>query len=157
MISHAYSSPSISFFLLLVFGLVLSGCDSVVDSEPDMLPLTAPAIAHDLEEGKMLNVESNVTVEFVKLLSDTRCPLEDICEDNGRVEASFIMDMDGKRAPFSLSGFVGPEGEQQVRFDVGPYEVILQQLDPYPMEEIWICHPLQSCVFKDRTSVLNDG
>ena len=127
-------TSTLSLCALLVFGLVSTGCDSVVDPEQDVA-ITAPAVAHELEAGNSLVVEPGVTVEFIELLSDTRCPLEDVCQDMGRVEASFIMEMDGKRAPFVLSGYVGPEGKEQVRFDVGPYEVIMQRLDPYPMED----------------------
>lgn len=129
-----FNTPSLSLCALLVFGLVLAGCDSVVDAEQDV-ELSAPAIAHELEVGNSLDLESGVTVEFIELLSDTRCPMEDVCQDKGSVEASFILEMDGKRAPFVLSGYVGPEGKEKVRFDVGPYEVIMERLDPYPMED----------------------
>lgn len=118
---------------LLVAGLVFAGCDAVVDEGPEFL--SAPAVVYDLEEGKTLDLESNVRVEFVELLADTRCPLEDICESDGRVDASFVLEMDGKRSAFILSGYVGPEGEGSVSFDVGPYEVSLERLDPYPMED----------------------
>ena len=128
------NTSTFSLCALLVFGLVSTGCDSVVDAEQDDA-LTAPAVAYELEVGNSLAVESGVTVEFIELLSDTRCPLEDVCQDMGSVEASFIIEMDGKRAPFVLSGYVGPEGKEKVRFDVGPYEVIMQRLDPYPMED----------------------
>ncbi|MBX2820008.1 MAG: hypothetical protein KTR29_10020 [Rhodothermaceae bacterium] len=128
------TSSTLSLCALLVFGLVLAGCDSVVDAEQDVA-LTAPAVAYDLEVGNSLAVEPGVTVEFIELLSDTRCPLEEVCQNKGSVEASFILEMDGKRAPFVLGGYVGPEGKEKVRFDVGPYEVIMERLDPYPMED----------------------
>ena len=128
------NTSSMSLCIVLIFGLVLIGCDAVVDAEQDVVP-TAPAVAYDIEIGKTLNVESEVTVEFTELLADTRCPLEDICQEKGSVEASFVLAMEGKRMPFILSGYVDPEGKQHVRFDVGPYEVVLERLDPYPMED----------------------
>lgn len=123
-----------SLCALLAVGLIFSGCDAVVDESPELNGVV-PSVVYDVEEGKTLDLESNVQIEFVKLLSDTRCPLEDICESDGRVDASFVLEMDGKRSPFILSGFVGPDGEGVVSFDVGPYEISLERLDPYPMED----------------------
>ena len=123
----------VRFFALLIIGLVFAGCDSVVDEEPNFS--VAPAVAYDLEVGNSLQIDGDATVAFVELISDSRCPLEDICEYDGSVEASFTIEMDGKKSPFILSGYVGPEGEGWVRFDVGPYKVTLERLDPYPMED----------------------
>lgn len=128
-------SRSIHICLLMIFGLVAVGCDSVVDSNASTEPLAAPAVAYNVEVGNSLKVDEGANIVFVELLADTRCPLEEICQDKGSVDASFILEMDGQREPFILSGFVGPEGKQIVQFDVGPYEVVMERLDPYPMED----------------------
>lgn len=99
---------------------------------------TSTQVIVDLEEGESRFLPPfNATLRFVEKQGDSRCPLGVDCFWEG--EATILLELTPQSQPatsFTMTGFVGPDGEGEVVTDTLGLRFTLLLLDPYPVDGV---------------------
>ena len=76
----------------------------------------------------------NLTITFDNVISDSRCPTQVNCAEEGQAEP-VVMIRQGESEPVALEFNTNssPDLNRQ-KLPFGDYEVVLQSLDPYPQD-----------------------
>ena len=129
-------------FSLMLLALACIGCSSTPTSvaDEDGLPTRSETVAAlprlevSLKEGETALYDAQgITVTYVRLVGDSRCPLEGICIWAGDAEALLRFRQDSSELEVSLhpNGLMGPR-----RFVFGGWALELVRLDPYPSTNV---------------------
>ena len=118
---------------------LLAGC-SVLSAEGDSggRIFVSGSESFQLHEGDTAILEDlGVSLTFIELVSDSRCPVstgpEDIqCFWEGQIEADFLLkEHNGPEITFRFTGFIQDGSAPLVR-EVDVFTVYLERMDPYP-------------------------
>jgi len=118
-------------------GIFLSGClelNPVISTQTDSLPDTAT-----IEYSNILYYpEENLSIRFIDVLSESRCPTSVQCFWEGVAEIELGVQIKSNpeiKVPIEIFGYVDIEdSERQVFVDTLSYRIILMGLSPYPSE-----------------------
>ncbi len=80
--------------------------------------------------------DSNRRIQFLKVLSDSRCPLKVQCVTQGVVNLALRLESPESAAPFEMVGYVSPDGDGDVSVVIDGFEITLLELSPYPIEPV---------------------
>ena len=120
------NNPLFTLLLLLLAGC--SGFNAEQEASENALDTSIT-----IREGETVNVAEGITLEFVELAADSRCPSDVECVWEGTLEASFVLHTPVKDHPFSFNGYVDAEGENPLTREIDRYRVSLVRMDPYPV------------------------
>jgi hypothetical protein len=119
-------------FLVLLFGLMLVGCQLGIETE--MNPASAnlgEVFTVAAGEEATINGE-NLRLRFVEVLEDSRCPTEVNCAWTGQARIAITVQQ-GEGEPVTVAFNTNPAPDQnQQTAVVGAYTIELQSLEPYP-------------------------
>lgn len=117
-----------SIIALLIFAFIFSGCQeeipctSFVIGEPVEIPLEE-TVAHCTEP---------ISVTFLNLVSDSRCPIGATCIWAGMVEVRISVSINGQEEVFNLSSAPTFGDKVPDSHSVNGYSVSLVDVKPYP-------------------------
>lgn len=131
-----------SFLILLAVMVLTTGCNRQSIPVPNsQLTSMNTATSINLKLNETYTVADDFTLEFLDVIADSRCPTEVDCDEAGRVTAQLRMVQAGKElSTFELSG--PPYGNTSAELSaqqyasvsktVGPYHIVLLNVEPYP-------------------------
>lgn len=86
----------------------------------------------ELKFGQQSTIASGVTISFLDVVEDSRCPSDVVCIQAGQATIGVSVSMNGTDERHNLT--VGPRGNESATF--GQYSVMLTKLDPYPVSTV---------------------
>ncbi|MFQ5570564.1 MAG: hypothetical protein ACE5G0_12855 [Rhodothermales bacterium] len=122
--------PLLSFLTLLLF----AGCSLFGYGDSESSFQAGEVIS--LEEGNSANLSRiPASFRFIEKMADSRCPIGVTCIWEGEVKVAMEFTRNGQApAPFTMKGFVGPQGDETVSLDTLGYRFTLERVDPYPQD-----------------------
>jgi hypothetical protein len=113
---------SILIISALVWFVFLSGCENPVSADLDQ--------EFKLKVGRQAFIEEeNLKIFFISVPEDSRCPIGAVCFWSGNGEVSIELVKDYDETIDTLNTHIDPNSAQFLN-----YQVILKNLDPYPVE-----------------------
>lgn len=118
--------PTLFLLLILFFGL---GCQA---EEPcQNFPLEEPI---EIYLGETIShCEENISLTFVELISDSRCPANANCIWQGMIEVKIAVVIEGKESTFQLSSEPNYGSKLPRTQELEGYQITLENAFPYPV------------------------
>lgn len=123
-------------FIAIVMAFLMIGCFNVEEDEEleiqqDKLPEVKLNTEFQLKSGQTASLEpEEITIKFLRVTSDSRCPSDVICVWAGQVEVLLNVSVNNKSFDINLTK--GPD-ESLSKQEIDGFTIELIKVDPYPV------------------------